>query len=174
MLSSNSVTLSKSMPMIGSRPRSVGYRRFAKVSAKGRRTHTTQVLIVEDFADFRTLLVSTLKQRSDLAVIGQAKDGLEAIEQIRRSRPDLILLDIGLPKMNGIEIIRRIGSLLDKTKVLIVSQDGAEDVVQEALRLGAHGYVAKSDIGTQLFPAIDAVLSGKCFVGRTLAGLNEQ
>lgn len=133
----------------------------------------TQILIVEDFADFRTLLVSTLKQRTDLAVIGQAKDGIEAIEQIRELQPDLVLLDISLPKMNGIEVIRQIGPLLGNTKVLIVSQDGSEDVVQEALRLGAHGYVAKTDISTQLFSAIDAVLAGRRFVGRTLAGLDK-
>ena len=137
-------------------------------------TDTVRILIVEDFPAFRSLLVSTLKQRLDLTVVGEASNGLDAIEQVQALRPDVILLDIGLPILNGIEVLRRIRNFLDSSKVLIVSQENSEDVVQEALRGGAHGFLVKADVGTQLLPAIDAVLSGERFVGKVLTGLGNQ
>jgi len=132
-----------------------------------------RVLIVEDFAAFRSQLVSTLKQRTDLTIAGEASNGLEAIEQIEALRPDLILLDLGLPKLNGIEVMRRIRNFLGHSKVLIVSQENSDDVVQEAFAAGAHGYLIKADVGTQLLPAIDVVLSGERYVGRVLAAIRK-
>ena len=137
-------------------------------------TDTIRVLIVEDFAAFRSLLASTLKQRTGLIVVGESSNGLEAIKQAQTLRPDLILLDIGLPKLNGIEVIRRTRSFLDHSKVLIVSQENSEDVVQEAFAAGADGYLAKADAGTHLLPAIDAVLSGERFIGRVLTEVRNQ
>jgi DNA-binding NarL/FixJ family response regulator len=85
-------------------------------------------------------------------------------------QPDLILLDVGLPTLNGIEAARRIHTLSPKSKILFVSQESSVDVVQEALRLGAMGYVVKTHAGTELLAAVEAVCQGRQFVGAGLAG----
>jgi DNA-binding NarL/FixJ family response regulator len=78
-------------------------------------------------------------------------------------RPDLILLDIGLPGLNGIEAARRIRRLSPESKILFVSQESSADVVEEGFRLGALGYVAKMDAGSELLTAVNAVLRGEKF-----------
>jgi DNA-binding NarL/FixJ family response regulator len=85
----------------------------------------------------------------------------------RELRPDLILLDIGVPTLNGIEAARRILALLPESKIIFLSQETSADIVQEAMRLGAWGYVFKTHAAVELLPAIDAVLSGKRFVSCT-------
>jgi CheY-like chemotaxis protein len=101
-----------------------------------------------------------------LRVIGEASDGLEAVQKAERLRPDLILLDLGLPTLNGIEAAQRIRMLSPESKLLFVSQDYSADVVQEALAAGACGYVIKTDARSELLTAIDVVLRGEQFLGR--------
>jgi DNA-binding NarL/FixJ family response regulator len=79
-------------------------------------------------------------------------------------RPDLILLDIGLPALNGIEAARRIRTLAPECKILFVSQESSADVMREALRLGAHGYVVKAHAGSELLPAVEALLKNRLFM----------
>jgi DNA-binding NarL/FixJ family response regulator len=99
-----------------------------------------------------------------LRVIGVASDGLEAIQKAEELQPDLILLDIGLPSLNGIEVARQIRKLSPKSKILFVSQESSADVVQEALGTGAQGYVLKIDAGGELLAGVNAVLQGEQFV----------
>jgi DNA-binding NarL/FixJ family response regulator len=124
------------------------------------------VLVVDDFEPFRRLVCSKLESRPDLRVIGEASDGLEAVEKAQALNPNLILLDIGLPRLNGIEAAHRISRLVPATTILFVSQISDADVVQEALRSGAKGYVWKQDAGIDLLPALDMALRGAHFVSR--------
>jgi DNA-binding NarL/FixJ family response regulator len=129
------------------------------------RIELIRILIVEDFEHFRKLLTSILKQRADLSIVAEASDGVEAVREAQRWRPDLILLDIGLPKLNGIEVARQVRKFLPACKILVVSQESADDVIEEALRAGADGYLAKADVGTYLLSAIDVVRTGRQFLG---------
>jgi CheY-like chemotaxis protein len=97
-------------------------------------------------------------------------DGLDAVQKADELQPDLILLDIGLPTLNGIEVARRIREVSPASKILFVSEDRSADIVEEALSTGAGGYVVKSDAARELLPAVNAVLEGERFVSASLAG----
>ena len=131
---------------------------------------TVRVLVVDDYEPFRRFVCSTLKQRPDLQVVGEASDGLEAVQKAEELRPDLIALDLGLPHLNGIEAARRIRKLCPNCKILFVSQESCADVAQEALAVGACGYVVKAHAGSQLLVALDAVLEGREFLNKDLQG----
>lgn len=105
-----------------------------------------------------------------MRVIGVASDGLEAVLKTEALQPDLILLDVGLPKLNGIETARRIRSTAPECKILFLSQESDLDVARAALSAGGHGYVVKSDAENELIAAIEAVMEGRRYVSRELAG----
>ena len=107
---------------------------------------TFRILIVDDFDGFRKILSARLKGMHQCEVIGEAADGMEAVEKARELRPDLVLLDVGLPSLNGVEVGRRIRALCPRSKVLYVSQDTSLEIVQAALRTGANGYLLKTDV----------------------------
>ena len=125
---------------------------------------------MDDFEPFRRFVCSTLKQSPNLQIVGEVSDGLEAVQKAEELRPDLILMDIGLPTLNGIEAARRIRELSPKSMILFVSENRSGDVAEEALRTGAGGYVVKSDASDELMPATKAVLAGKRFVSASLIG----
>src|ERR1700751_5827099 len=102
-----------------------------------------RILVVEDHEPFRRYFCSTLEQRADFQVSGQASDGLEAIQKAQELQPDLILLDVGLPKLNGLEAARQMRTLAPLAKILFISQEFSFDMIEAALRLGASGYVDK-------------------------------
>jgi len=128
------------------------------------------VLLVDDYAEWLRQGRSVLQARPEWQVISEASDGLEAVEKAERLKPDLILLDIGLPKLNGIEAARRIRQLSPSSEIIFLSQENSVDVVQVALSTGALGYVRKADAKRELLPAIDAVLRGEQFVSSSLKG----
>ena len=130
-------------------------------------------LVVDDFELFRRFVCSKLESRPDLQLIGEASDGLEAVEKAQALKPDLILLDIGLPSLNGIEAAHRISRLIPNTAILFVSQISDVDVVQEALSNGAKGYVWKQDAGKDLLPAVDATLGGVHFVSSGIQAVTQ-
>src|SRR5262245_32785135 len=99
-----------------------------------------KLLIVEDFPPFRRVL-SSLLSGTGFDIIGEASDGLEAVRLAQQLTPDLILLDIGLPGLDGIAAARQIRELCPHSKIVFVSQESSTDVVQEALALGANAYV---------------------------------
>ena len=127
-----------------------------------------KILVVEDFDRFRQAIVLSLKQRVEFQLIYEASNGLEAVERAEELEPDLILLDIGLPHVDGIEAARRIRKVSPNSKILFVSQESSADVVQEALHLGAQGYLLKADAAGELLPAVDAVLEGRQYLSRRL------
>jgi DNA-binding NarL/FixJ family response regulator len=125
---------------------------------------TVRILVVDDVALFRKFVVELLRQRPELQVVGEASDGLEALQKAVKLRPDLILLDIGLPSLNGIEVARQIRSLVPESKIIFLTNETSADVVEEALSLGARGYIAKIKAQLDLFAAVEAVLLGMTFV----------
>jgi DNA-binding NarL/FixJ family response regulator len=124
-------------------------------------------LVVEDLEDFRRFLCATLKEQTPCVVIGEASDGLEAVKKAEELKPDLILLDLGLPKLKGMEAARRIRQLAPNSKILVVSQDSSVEVVLGALRLGVRGYLYKSD-ANELSIGVEALVNGAQFVSSRL------
>ena len=131
------------------------------------RAAAVRVLVVEDFEPFRQFVKLTLAGVSDLQVIGEVYDGLAAVQKAVELQPDLILLDIGLPTLNGFEAARQIRKLVPDSKIIFLTQESSADVVEEALSIGAWGYVVKIRAGTELLAAVEAVISGKRFVSST-------
>jgi DNA-binding NarL/FixJ family response regulator len=125
---------------------------------------TVRILVVDDFEMFRQFVVELLGKRPELQVVGEASDGLEAIQKAVELRPDLILLDIGLPSVNGIEVARQMRSLVPESKIIFLTQESSADVVQKAFSVGARGYVTKNMALADLFAAVETVLSGMTFV----------
>jgi CheY-like chemotaxis protein len=132
--------------------------------AGGRHMSLTRVLVVEDYEPFRRFVRTVLGRRPDFQIIAEVSDGVAAIEKTRELGPDLVLLDIGLPGLNGIEAARRIRTLVPQCKIIFMTQESSLEVVEEAFRLGARGYVIKSLAGSDLLPAVDAVRAGGHFV----------
>ena len=124
-----------------------------------------RVLLVDDFEAFRDFIRATL-QATQLQIVGEAWDGLEAVQKAEKLQPDLILMDIGLPALNGIEAARQIRKLAPKSKILFLSQETSADVVEEALKFGA-GYVVKTQAGSDLLMAIEAMRMGGQFIAAT-------
>lgn len=122
-----------------------------------------RTLVVDDVEDFRQFLCSTLEQGTECEVVGEASDGLQAVLQAQQLQPDLILLDIGLPTLNGIEAARRIRKLSPNSKILFFTQNCSFEIAQGALKTGATGYLLKSD-ATDLAWAVETVLRGEQFV----------
>src|SRR5215831_5637757 len=128
-----------------------------------------RVLVVDDYKPWRRFVCSTLDKRPDLQTICEVSDGLEAVQKAQELQPDLILLDIGLPKLNGIEAARQIRELSPDSKILFVSENRSPDVAAGALSAGGGGYVIKSDAGRDLLRAVHAVLRDEQFVSASLA-----
>jgi DNA-binding NarL/FixJ family response regulator len=125
-----------------------------------------RILVAEDFVPYRRFTCSTLASMCSLQVVGEASDGLEAIQKAAELRPDLILLDIGLPSLKGIEVARQIRSLVPESKIIFLTQEFSADVVQKAFSVGARGYVAKINAVSDLLTAVDEVLLGMTFVSK--------
>ena len=128
-----------------------------------------RVVVVDDYEPWRTFFSTTLQKQPGLRIIEQASDGLEAVGKVAELQPDLILLDIGLPTLNGIEAARLIRNVSPSSKILFVSENRSPEIVQEALRTGASGYLLKSNAGRELLSAVKAVLGGRRFVSASLA-----
>src|SRR6202140_3828475 len=129
-------------------------------------------IVVEDFAPFRQFICETLAKWPHLQIICEVSDGGEAVQKASELKPDLILLDIGLPTLNGIAAARQIRELAPQSKIIFVTQETSPDIVQEAFNLGAWGYVGKTMAAVDLLAAVEAVLEGRHFVSGGLSGHN--
>jgi DNA-binding NarL/FixJ family response regulator len=125
-----------------------------------------RVLVAEDFAPFRQFVRSTLSQRSNLQIVGEVSDGQEAVQKAKELKPDLVLLDVGLPTLNGIATARQIRKFIPQVKIIFVTQESSAEVAEEAFNSGGRGYVVKARAGSDLLAAVDAILEGRQFISR--------
>ena len=127
-----------------------------------------RILLVDDFLPWNRVVQEMFESKRDRKIIAVAADGLEAVQKARQLQPDLILLDIGLPGLNGIEAARQIRELSPNSKILFLTQESSAELVKNALRLGAQGYLLKSEAASELLFAVDAVLQGNQFISSRL------
>lgn len=131
---------------------------------------TIRVLVVEDRRDWRKLVRLLFQIRPEWQIIYEVSDGSEAVKKAEELKPDIILLDINLPKLDGIEAARRIRQLSPNSKIVFLSMEHSAEIVQVALGTGALGYVCKADTQSDLLPAVETVLRGDPFVSRSIKG----
>jgi CheY-like chemotaxis protein len=127
-----------------------------------------RVLVVEDFGPFRRFIAAMLKERPDFQIVCEVSDGLEAVQKAEELQPDLIVLDIGLPTLNGIEAARRIRAIGLRSRILFFSENRSLDMAAEALGTGAQGYVTKSCAAAEFITAVEAVVQGRQFLSSGL------
>jgi DNA-binding NarL/FixJ family response regulator len=127
-------------------------------------TSRLRVLVVEDHEPFRRVICELLQQRADLLIVGEAADGLDAICQAEALRPDVVMLDIGLPMLSGIEVAGRIRAKVPDAKLMFVTNESSLEVVEQAFRSGAHGYVYKPRVQRDVLPVLEAIIRGGRFV----------
>ena len=119
------------------------------------------VLICDDYKPWREFVRKTLTKKSDVTIVGEAANGVEAVEKAQELHPDVVLIDLGLPTLNGMEAARRIREVSPATRILIVSEVRDSEVVEAALGIPAAGYIVKVDTAHDLLPAIEAALQGR-------------
>jgi len=127
-----------------------------------------RILVVDDFVPWQHLILRLLESETKLQIISTAVDGTEAVQKAEELQPDLILMDLGLPGMNGIEATRQIAIVAPGSKVLFLTHHSEPDMIQAAFDAGASGYVFKSDFNADLIPGVRAAILGQKFVSRSL------
>jgi len=132
----------------------------------------TRVLIVDDHEVVRRGVRSLLEARPDFDVCGEAVDGQDGVEKARQLKPDVVVMDVSMPKLNGFEATRVILSVLPDTVVLILSQHASQEIIKQAFHAGARGYVLKSSLANQLESTVDAVSHGDRFVSEPQSPAN--
>ena len=129
------------------------------------------ILVVDDFDEWRQFIRAKLRGTPNWRVIGEASNGLQAVIQAEELQPDLILLDISMPELDGIAAAQRIARTVPGARILFFSQNQDPGVARAALLMGGHGYVIKSQAARDLIPAMEAVMLGKRFVSPRLKGI---
>jgi DNA-binding NarL/FixJ family response regulator len=127
------------------------------------------IVVADDLKIVREGLIRLLEVREDFSVIGEAANGEEAVAIVMEREPDVVLMDINMPKLSGIEATRQLGKAGCKSKILVLSMHENRAYVEEVLRAGASGYVVKNSASKDVHDAIDAVRSGACYLSPAIA-----
>ncbi len=128
------------------------------------------IVIAEDYTILREGLNALLSSQSDFKVVGEAGDGFEAISRVQECSPDLVLMDLSMPRMTGIDAIRKIKKELPQTKILALTAHAADEYILSALQAGADGYVLKDANSAEVLAAIRQVLGGRRYLSKSLSG----
>jgi DNA-binding NarL/FixJ family response regulator len=123
-----------------------------------------RIVVVDDSESWRRSIISILAEDSELNVVGEASDGEAAVERCRELKPELVVLDVGLPTLNGLEAAKQIREVSPDTKILFMSANRSHELIGEALRMGAAGYVLKSNAGRELLKAVRSAVRGKDYL----------
>jgi DNA-binding NarL/FixJ family response regulator len=129
-----------------------------------------RVLVAEDHQMLREGLKAILADREDLEIVGEAVDGIEALRQVKRLKPDLMLLDLSMPRMNGLSVLLDAKAYQPEIKILVLTIHQSEAYVMETFEAGADGYCSKNDSRQELLVAIDSVLAGRIYLSPLIAG----
>lgn len=126
---------------------------------------TIRVLVADDHTIVREGLVSLLVESGECEVVAQAADGVEAVEKARETSPEVVVLDLTMPRLSGLEAVRRIRQDLPRTRVLVLTMHADEEYVVQAVQAGASGYLIKDTAGTELLAAVRALGAGQAYFG---------
>lgn len=132
-----------------------------------------RVLLVDDFDVWKNFVITHLDDQPNLYIAGFASNGEEALQKAEELQPDLILLDVNIPKLSGIDAARQIRKLAPKSRILFLSCDSDPDVVRAALCAGGQGYILKRDATGALLAGIEAVLHNKQYLSASLGNLDD-
>jgi DNA-binding NarL/FixJ family response regulator len=124
-----------------------------------------RVLVADDHTIVRQGLVGLLRASGECEVVGEAADGLEAVEKAQWTHPDVIVLDVSMPHLSGIEVVRRIRGELPATRILVLTMHEEEEYVLHMVRAGAAGYLVKDSAASELLAAVRALASGQDYFG---------
>ena len=132
-----------------------------------------RVLIVDDYEPWRRKLRSIIEANGQWLLVAEAADGASAVEQARALRPDLTLLDVALPSLNGVEAAQRILAENPASRILFLSEDRSCEIVDAAIATGARGYVVKADVAHELLTAMEAVVGGRSFRSQSVRSTDD-
>ena len=124
-----------------------------------------RVLIADDHVLVRESLVSLLQSGGDVQVVAQASDGIETVEKAIATRPDVVVTDISMPRLGGIEVVRRLHEDLPETRVLVLTMHQEDEYVLQAVRAGASGYLVKDSAAAELLAAVRSLQAGRGYFG---------
>ena len=130
-----------------------------------------RVVLAEDHLLLRQAIKKILQKRDELSVVGEAGDGLELLQLLELSLPDMVIIDISMPRLGGLEATRKIKELYPHVKVLILTVHKEKDYLDKAMEYGADGYVVKEDMDSELYPAIASVRRGQFYVFELLKAI---
>ncbi|MBQ3646341.1 MAG: response regulator transcription factor [Synergistaceae bacterium] len=130
-------------------------------------TKTIKILLADDHKLFLEGLAELIKKRPDIELSGQAKNGLQAIEEAEKIKPDIILMDIAMPELNGIKALKRILAKFPDMKFIMLSMYNSRELIVESLRAGAQGYILKECTSDELYEAIKSVINGNFYIARS-------
>jgi DNA-binding NarL/FixJ family response regulator len=132
---------------------------------------TTRIMVADDHQILRQGLVALLGSQPDMTVVGQASDGREAVSLARDRSPDVVVMDVAMPNLNGIDATRQVLASVPSAKVIVLSAHGHQRMIAESLRAGASGYVPKDSAMEELVEAIRTVMAGERYLGPKVASV---